>query len=58
VSKAIGYVSDLNTPLAMMVGGPKWPGRPEKHLYPPILYGSALYKLAAAPAIVLLVLLP
>lgn len=24
----------------------------------PILYGSALYKLAAAPAIVLLVLLP
>ena len=59
VSKAIGYVSDLNTPLAMMVVGAQMARADLKSTFTrPILYGSALYKLAAAPAIVLLVLLP
>lgn len=39
-------------------GGPNGPADLKSTFTRPILYGSALYKLAAAPAIVLLVLLP
>lgn len=59
ISKTVGYVADLNTPLAMMVVGAQMAKADLKTTFTrPLLYGSALYKLVAAPLIVMVLLLP
>lgn len=57
--KAVGYLADLNTPLAMVVIGAQMSGVNIKTTFSqPALYGSAAVKLLLAPTVTAALLLP
>lgn len=59
VGNAVGFLADMNTPLAMVVIGAQMAGADILGVFrQPKLYGAAALKLAIAPAVMCLVLLP
>lgn len=59
VDKAVGFLSDLNTPLAMIVIGAQMAGADLKTSFTSLrLYGCAAFKLVLCPLLPLLALLP
>ena len=59
VDSAVGFLADLNTPLAMIVIGAQMAGADLKRSFTsPRLYGVAAFRLLAAPLVPMLCLLP